>query len=50
MKEQIIELKISLKGLIEWSWILNKTCESEEEYMEKKLIKRLMKFVLNCFS
>ncbi|PEU27840.1 hypothetical protein [Bacillus wiedmannii] len=38
MKEQIKELKISLKGLIEWSWILNKTCESEEEYMEKKEI------------
>ncbi|MEC3158403.1 hypothetical protein COO05_26355 [Bacillus toyonensis] len=32
MKEQIKELKIELGNLINWSWILGKTCDSEEDF------------------
>ncbi|MGH0564431.1 hypothetical protein ACQVQF_09935 [Bacillus cereus] len=32
MKEQIKELKIELGNLINWSWVLDKTCDSEEDF------------------
>ncbi|PFF30661.1 hypothetical protein CN327_22815 [Bacillus cereus] len=32
MKKQIKELKIELGNLINWSWVLDKTCDSEEDF------------------
>ncbi|AXN39615.1 hypothetical protein [Peribacillus butanolivorans] len=40
MEKQINELKKELRSLIDWSYVLNKTCQSEEDFKEELKVEK----------